>query len=249
MSENTDKRTATQRIEDLERVVATLYEEATRNLALVQNLAKGQSELKLIKDAIKLLNHKSEAIIMSASESSGITNESVNKNMINLNVMELKKQVEISVANGTLVSADVIADGTYVVCEEVNPDGTIANPRVQFPLAAQPENVQQVLKGKKAGDLVNFGQEGSLDAKVLEVYTLVDVEKVKAEATAAATTDTSTAPATDTASDTNTSANSSSISASENSVANASDTSTPDSPSLSSPDASPAAPAATEASN
>jgi hypothetical protein len=203
MSENTDKRTATQRLEDLEKVVASLYEEATRNIGLVNSLLKSQSELKMIKDAIKLLNHKSEAIVMSAMEASGISNDSVNNNMIKLNVLDLQKQVEISVNSGNLVATDVVADGTYVVCEEVNADGTVANPRVQFPLAAQPSEVQELLKGKKVGDLVTFGQPGSLDAKILEIYTLVDVEKAKAEAAAqaaaaAAATPVESAPAAET---------------------------------------------------
>jgi hypothetical protein len=181
MPENQDKRTATQRIEDLEKVMTVLYQGLLSMQNTAQALPKQMQDMALVKEALKLLNKKTEAIIQTADPSTGITVESVSALVVKMNVEDLKSQVAEYVASGHLTAADEVSDGTYLVAEEMNPDGTLANPRVQFRLDSQDETTQAALKGKKAGDTVSFG-ENKFSVKILEVYTLSEPKAPEAEA-------------------------------------------------------------------
>jgi hypothetical protein len=173
MSENTDKRTATQKIEDLEKVVTVLYQAVSQNKNALEALLRSQSDMALVKDALKLLNKKTEAIIQNAAPETGITVASVSATVVKMNVDDLTAQVAGYVANGHLVAADEVADNSYLVAEELNADGTLANPRIQFRLDSQDPATVEALKGKKVRDVISFG-ENKFSAKLLEIYSLVE---------------------------------------------------------------------------
>ena len=153
-----DKRTATQKIDDLEKVVTILYQAATQTQNTVQGLAKLGNDMALVRDALKLLNKKTEAIIQVATPETGITVESVTALVVKMNVEDLKAQVTGYLANGHLIPGDTVAADSYIVCEESNSDGTLANPRIQFRLDSQDEATAAALTGKKAGDTVYIKQ-------------------------------------------------------------------------------------------
>jgi hypothetical protein len=176
-----DKRTATQKIEDLEKVVTMLYQSTAQIKNAVENLIKSQAEMGLVKDALKLLNKKTEDIIQSAAPETGISVASVSNLVISMNVEDLKAQVAGYVASGHLGAADEVADNTYLVCEEYNADGTVANPRIQFRLDSQDQATGELLKGKKVGDTISFG-ENKFAAKILELYTLLEPKAPEAAA-------------------------------------------------------------------
>ena len=173
MSDNKDTRTASQKIEDLEKVVTMLYQSVGSLDGAVKSLLGTQRDMVLVRDALQLLNKKTEAIIQSANPESGITTAAVSALVINMNIADLKAQVEGYVSRGNLVPTDEVTATSYLVCEEQDADGTVANPRIQFRLDSQDEVTQAALIGKKAGDTASFG-EGKYTAKILEVYTLVD---------------------------------------------------------------------------
>lgn len=173
MSENTDKRNATQKIEDLEKVVTMLYQAVAQMKGGLENLMKAQGDLPLIKDALKLLNKKTEAIIQVAAPETGITVNSVSSLVVKMNVEDLTAQVAGHIASGNLSVTDVVADNSYLVCEELNADGSMANPRIQFRLDSQDSVTSDALKGKKVGDTVSFG-DNKFSARILEIYSLVE---------------------------------------------------------------------------
>ena len=182
-----DTRTATQKIEDLEKVVTMLYQATAEIKQGLEYLMKSQGDMALVKDALKLLNKKTEAIIQVAAPETGITVDAVSALVIKMNVDDLIAQVAGFVKNGHLAPADEVADNSYLVCEEANAEGAVVNPRIQFPLNSQDQETKEALKGKKAGDTVNFG-ENKLTAKILEIYSLVEpkaAEAAPAEAPAA----------------------------------------------------------------
>jgi hypothetical protein len=188
MAENTDKRTATQRIEDLEKVVTVLFQNTTQMQNAFQNLSRLPSDIGLMKEALKLLNKRTEAIIQVAAPETGITSDAVSDVVVKMNVEDLKAQVAAHLANGHLVPSEEVSDNSYVVAEEYNPDGSLANPRVQFRLDSLDDATKELLKGKKAGDSVSLG-ENKTSAKVLEVYALAEPkapEAAPAEAAEAA---------------------------------------------------------------
>src|ERR1700722_5410639 len=98
MSENTDNRTASQKIQDLERVVTMLYQNVAKIGPAVEHLMKTQGDLAMMLDALKLLNKKTEAIIQVADPSSGITAQSVSDLVVKMNVTDLTAQVSGFVA-------------------------------------------------------------------------------------------------------------------------------------------------------
>ncbi len=188
---DTDNRTATQRISDLESVVTMLYQSTAQIKNAVEGLLRTQGDMVLVKDALKLLNKKLEAVVQVAAPETGITASSVTDLVVKMNVSDLKAQVEGYVANGHLVPADTAGANSYLVCEELNQDGTLANPRIQFRLDSQEPATAEALIGKKVGDAVSFG-ENKFSAKILEIYSVVEP---KSEAAA----ETTSAPATDAA--------------------------------------------------
>lgn len=185
MSDNTDKRTATQRIEDLEKVVTMIYQAVGQMKGGVESLLSSQGDMVLVKDALKLLNKRTEAIIQVASPESGINVNSVSDIVVKMNVEDLKAQVAGFVASGHLIAAEISDGNSYLVCEESNPDGTLANPRIQFRLDSQDEVTGNALKGKKVGDVVVFG-DNKYSAKILEIYSIVEPVTTEAAAPAAA---------------------------------------------------------------
>jgi hypothetical protein len=139
----------------------------------------------LVKDALRLLNKKAEAIIQTAASETGITAAAVSDLVIKMNVEDLTAQVAGYVANGHLTPAEVVAADSYLVAEEFAADGTLANPRIQFRLDSQDKATQDALMGKKAGDSISFGGD-KLSAKVLEIYSLVTPKAPEAPAAEAA---------------------------------------------------------------
>lgn len=176
MSENNDNRTATQRIEDLEQVVTTIYQGVTEIMNSLNSTGKRlstlQEDMVLVKDVLKLLNKKSEAIIQAAKAETGITAASVTDLVVKMNVNDFKNQVAVYLQNNQIVAAETVTDQSFLVCEEINSKGEVVNPRLQFRIDTLEESVKNAFLGKKAGDLISFGGD-KLDAKILEVYSLV----------------------------------------------------------------------------
>lgn len=174
MADNKDTRNATQRIEDLEKVASILYQNQLVGKNAIDSLPALQNDVSLLKDALKLLNKKTEAIIQAATPETGITVLAVSALVTKLVVAEMAAQVAAHVQNGYLVASDgEVEANSYVVCEEYNTDGSLANARIQFPLTSQDEPTQAAMKGKKVGDTVDFG-ENKFPAKILEIYTMVE---------------------------------------------------------------------------
>lgn len=194
MSE-TDNRTATQRIEDLEKVVTVLYQAVSQNKAVLENLLKSQGDMNLVKDALRLLNKKVEAVIQAANEESGISAASVSNLLTKMNVDDLIAQVAGFVANGHLAVTDTVAADSFLVCEEYDADGALVNPRIQFRMDSQEADTTTALTGKKVGDAVSFGEK-KFSAKILEIYTLTEpkAETAAAEVPAEAPTAVAEAP-------------------------------------------------------
>src|SRR4051812_43627604 len=89
-------------------------------------------DIQMIKEAIKLLGNKTDAV----QKGAGVTDETVVSLMIENNVKELKGKVEAFVNQGVLKASEAIDENSFVVVKELNDDGTVANKRAQFAVAA-----------------------------------------------------------------------------------------------------------------
>jgi len=173
-----EKRTAGQRIEDLERVASGLY----------HSLDQISRENGMLKDAVHLLDNKVRAIVEAIKNSGQVvdlSDDNLAKIMLGFRVDELKTKLNGLLAQGILKASETIAEESFVVGEEVDTAGTVVNPRVQFALSAIDPNLRDKLKGSKAGDLVELA-EGKWRLRVLEVYAIVPPETEEAAAPEAA---------------------------------------------------------------
>lgn len=165
--EQTDKRTATQKIDDLERGLMAIYQTA-------DNMAR---DVMVIKDALKLLGNKVDSTMKASVAGEPLTDEVVSKYMILNNVAELKAKVDNLIARGTLVPQDTITENSFVVGEDVDDQGEMKSPRLQFVLAqiGNPE-FQAKFLGAQVGQTLDL-EEGKNKFKVTEIY---DIQNPKA---------------------------------------------------------------------
>src|SRR5271170_6768520 len=87
------KRTAVQRIDDLERGLMGMYQAG-------DNLAR---DIMTIKEAIKLLGGKVDAIVKATMAGEDLNDDVLSRIMVENNVTELKTKVSQLVTSGTLV--------------------------------------------------------------------------------------------------------------------------------------------------
>lgn len=160
-TQQADKRTASQRIDDMERGLMALYQTA-------DNMAR---DLMTIKEAIKLLGNKLDSVVKVSRSGSALTDENIAAVMVENNVEELKTKVQNLVNSGALVSAEEIGPNSFVVGREVAADGTVQNPRLQFVVSQLQPDIKDKFPGHKAGEKIDL-QEGKWSFEVLEVYNI-----------------------------------------------------------------------------
>lgn len=156
-----EKRTASQRIDDMERGLMALYQTA-------DNMAR---DLMTIKEAIKLLGNKQDAVVKIIASGETMSDELIAKKMVENNVEELKEKVDNLIAQGVLVPAEEIGPNSFVVGRETDENGVVQNPRMQFVVSALQEGVKDKFPGAKAGQVLEL-QEGKWRFEVMEVYNL-----------------------------------------------------------------------------
>ena len=166
----TDKRTATQRIEDLEQI-------AMSNLQTLNAMAK---DIGLLKDAVKLLGNKTDSIVKVISSGGALSDQSISETMIANNVTELQGKVANLVTQGILAASERVTTNSFVVGQEVDENGKVVNPRIQFTLGTVPPEAKEKLLGAAVGDRVSFG-DGKLKFDVLESYEIQEPKAPTAE--------------------------------------------------------------------
>lgn len=156
-----DKRTASQRIDDMERGLMALYQTA-------DGMAR---DLMTIKEAIKLLGNKLDSVVKATQQGLTLNDENIAKIMVDNNVEELKEKVTNLVTQGILKAAEEVTPNSFVVGREIDADGTVHNPRMQFMVAALQEDVRGKFPGSKVGQTLEL-QEGKWKFEVQEVYSI-----------------------------------------------------------------------------
>jgi hypothetical protein len=161
-NQQADKRTAAQRIDDMERGLMALYQTA-------DNMAR---DLMTIKEAIKLLGNKLDAVVKASNRGEQLNDEVISKIMVENNIEELKSKVQDLVNQGVLQAAEEVTPNSFVVGREIDENGTVQNPRMQFVVSALAPNVKDKFPGAKAGQTLEL-EEGKWKFEIQEVYSLV----------------------------------------------------------------------------
>jgi hypothetical protein len=177
----TDNRSATQKLSDLENAVLSLYN-------VSDNLAR---DFMVLKDAVKLLNNKVNAIVQASAGGEELTDPVLDRIMVENNISELKEKVDNMVLQSVIAPETQVSENSFIVGSELDTDGTVKNPRVQFALKALSPELQGKIKGANVGDTLHL-QDGKLDFKILESYAILPPQ-APAAAPAATSTET-TAP-------------------------------------------------------
>jgi regulator of replication initiation timing len=184
MSEE-NKKTATERLEILENTVNSIIQ-------AVQPLANMAQDLMGLREAVKLLNNKLDAVVKSVNAGTALTDENLSQIMTENNAKELQDKVAKMVNDGLLASADTIGKESFVVINEQDSTGKVVNPRMQFLLSAlQNEEIRSKLEGAKVGTNIPVGDKGG-SLNVLEAYNIVVPQQ--AEASSESTPATEAAP-------------------------------------------------------
>lgn len=164
------KPTATQRLNTLENLLAMQNKKFE---ILADEIDKSRN---LITSLAKRLN-----ATISAGESGDISTDTVNKLIVNSQVAELKGRVDSLVKSGLIQSSPdlVVGDNTFVVGQEVDAEGTVVNPRIQFPVGSLPEDFKSALMGKKVGDLIQPNAEIPVSMEIVELFEIVAQDQEK----------------------------------------------------------------------
>lgn len=168
MTDTENKKSATERLTDLETAM-------TQVVQIIQPFEMFARDLHATKETLKLLNNKLDSLIKALNTSNGgaITDELLSKYMIENNVKELTDKVAKMVTDGVLAASDAVTSESFVVINEVSPNGDVVNPRMQFLVSAlQHEEVRTKLTGSKVGDNLKVGDQGA-SINVLESYNVV----------------------------------------------------------------------------
>lgn len=180
-----DKRTASQRIDDIERGLGALYQTA-------DNMAR---DMQTIKEAIKLLGNKLDSVVKASNNGEVLSDEVIARIMVENNVEELKGKVQKLVNDGILVAAEEVGPNSFVVGRELNDAGEVQNPRMQFVVSALNPEVKDKFPGTKVGQTLEL-QEGKWKFEIQESYNIVTPQPPAAEPAqpeaAAPATDTTT---------------------------------------------------------
>jgi len=188
-----NKKTASERLEDLEGAVAQLSGNLGQVVQGLQSIEPMAKDLLGIKEALKLLNNKLNSVLQAYNAAEPLTDEFINKHMTENNANELAALVNQSVARGLFTKVDTVNNDTFIVLNEVDPSGKVVNPRIQFMVGAlQHEETRIKLNGAKVGDNIPVGTEGG-SINILEAY-IVSVPKAPESEAAPASAQTQEVP-------------------------------------------------------
>lgn len=185
MSEE-NKKTAIERLEDLEKRVGIAENTANSIIQAIQPLANMAQDLMGLREAVKLLNNKLDAVVKCINAGTALTDENLSSQMTANNAKDLEEKVTKMVADGLLASTDTVGKESFVVINEADETGKIVNPRMQFLLSAlQNEEIRSKLEGSKVGANIAVGEKGA-SLNILEAYNIVVPQEATEAAPAAA---------------------------------------------------------------
>lgn len=136
---------------------------------ILYNIAR---ENEILKDALQLLHEKLDAVISLQNNGLPLNDTNINETVIKMKENSLKEKIDEALKAGSITTADVISDDSLVVSRELNKEGRVENPRLQFIVGRLVDELKSKFVGKKVGDLVQ-GEENKLDIEIMEIYDLV----------------------------------------------------------------------------
>jgi hypothetical protein len=159
---------AGERLSAIEQVLVPTQRRVGELEMIVFNLSR---ENEVLKDALQLLHEKLESVIALANEGKALSNDNINEKVVMLKEQALKDKVQDLVNAKQITLSEEATDNSLIVARELNKDGTVENPRIQFLTSRLIEELQNKFIGKKVGDLIK-GEENKLDLEIIEIYDI-----------------------------------------------------------------------------
>lgn len=162
-----NKLTAAQRLEQVEAQLANLTNVFSKQIQILAD--ENDRNRSLIFSLSKRIN-----AVITAAEKNSLHAEEVNKILLDDTVKELESKVQYLVNMGVLVLNNEleISNQSFVVGRDLNAEGEVINPRVQFAVGSLDENLKSKFISKKAGDLLD--NEDGTAFEVQQVYEIVN---------------------------------------------------------------------------
>jgi hypothetical protein len=169
MSKSNQSRSATQRISDLENAMMSMF----------NTLDAMTRDFMTIKQAVTLTHSRLGALLKASEQGEALTNENVDRLVVEADCKDLKDKVDYMVTQGVLKAEEFATDSSFVVGQEEDDAGKVITPRIQFATATiGQEEIKSKIVGSKAGQLLDLG-EGKLKLRVLESFQIVKVEETQ----------------------------------------------------------------------
>ena len=156
------KKTAAQRLSNLEEtLVGTL-----KALGAVDN------EQSVIKEALSLIGAKLDAMTkLLQSNNPQLTDTAMSNLMVEGKASKMNESTQQAVNSGVLVATDTVTENCFVVGREIEDDGNVVNPRIQFTVESAKEQFRARILGAKVLDRI-LVEEGKAKLELLEIYSI-----------------------------------------------------------------------------
>lgn len=135
---------------------------------VVYNISR---ENEILRNAIQLIHEKLNAVINLQNSNQSLSDENINNEIVKMKENSLKQKVDEMLEKGNIELAETVGEDSFIVSRELDKNGKVENPRLQFLVAALNEDLKAKFLGKKAGDLV-VASEDKLDIEIMEIYNL-----------------------------------------------------------------------------
>jgi hypothetical protein len=168
MSNQQAKPKASERLSAIEQQLLPTQRRVGELEKIVFNLSRDNE---ILKDALQLIHEKLESVIALANEGKSLSNENINEKVVMLKEQALKDKVQDLINAGQIKQAEKVTNNSLVVARELNKDGTVENPRIQFLTSRLSEEYQEKFLDKAVGELVK-SDDNKLDLEIMEVYDI-----------------------------------------------------------------------------
>jgi len=149
-----------------------LMEIAEANQTLTLQIASVTMNLNNSIKRNNTLRSELRAMIEIVSSGETLNIQAINQKIVEANVAELTKRLELLKENNLLLPTDDIQADSFVVAKQTGKNGEIINARMQFLVSTMDEEIQMKILSKKAGETVIFGEDEP-DLYIMEVYKTV----------------------------------------------------------------------------
>lgn len=136
---------------------------------ILYNIAR---ENEILKDALQLLHEKLDAVITLQNKGLPLNDDNINEAVVEMKENSLKERVTEMLQQGSIVPVETVGEDSLIVSRELNKEGKVENPRLQFLVGRLVDELKSKFVGKKVGELIQ-GEENKLNIEIMEIYDLV----------------------------------------------------------------------------